>query len=431
MFEWLKIYDLFQSDWKWILASFFMRFSGSLSIAGSAIILYMILSDRRVKLKRVHNRILLGMSAFEIINSSAWLMSVSAVPKGTDGSYGAKGNQQTCTLQGFMLQVGLVVPFYSLSLCVYHYLVISRNVTDAKISKNVEPYMHIISILFPLSTAIAGIPLQLYNFNGAICYIVASPLICLITPFIPCTRNKHYVKYLIGFVGTWITLISLLITVLMIIIYCSVRNRVRAMSRFNFRTRDGIVVRSSSYIQLCRDKRETGIQALLYISAFFLTYIWSGINLMYNVDKTPNDPPDILNLLIFFFQPLQGLWNFFIYIRPRYRLISSHLPQKSFWSKLMIAIFHPEVSRRLSSTEGHRNRRRSSNGSLVIPSNARSGGTIKMTAMLVQLEDVENGLVLKDVVNMCTSSDQTETKVQEVLSDPANLPTHVPDPDEG
>jgi hypothetical protein len=54
-----------------------------------------------------------------------------------------------------------------------------------------------------------------------------------------------------------------------------------------------------------------------------------------------------------------------------------------------------------------------------------------MTAMLVQLEDVENGLVLKDVVNMCTSSDQTETKVQEVLSDPSNLPTHVPDPDEG
>jgi hypothetical protein len=414
MYEWEKNYDLFQSDWKWILASFFMRFSGSLSIAGSAVILYMILSDRRVKLKRVHNRILLGMSAFEIINSSAWLMSVSAVPKGTAGSYGAKGNQQTCTLQGFMLQVGLVVPFYSLSLCVYHYLVISRNVTDTKISKNVEPYMHIISILFPLSTAIAGIPLQLYNFNGAICYIMASPWECLRFP-IGCTRNKHYVKYLIGFSGVWLTLIGLLITVLMLLIYCSVRNRVRAMSRFNFRTRDGIVVRSSSYIQLCRDKRETGIQALLYVSAFLVTYIWSGLCLLFTSDGS--ETPDILNLLVFFFQPLQGLWNFFIYIRPRYRLISSQLPQKSCCSKLMIAIFHPEVSRRLSTCDlNPRDRRRSSHGTYVSSFNALRERNIAKAAMLVQAEDVENGEVISGDVMM----NEPETTDQDTIPNMSN-----------
>ena len=77
---------LFDREWNWILASFFMRFSGSLSIAGSIVIIYMILSDHRVKLKRVHNRFLLGMSTFELIGSIAWVISVSAAPKGTKGA---------------------------------------------------------------------------------------------------------------------------------------------------------------------------------------------------------------------------------------------------------------------------------------------------------------------------------------------------------
>jgi hypothetical protein len=119
------------------------------------------------------------------------------------------------------------------------------------------------------------------------------------------------------------------------------------MSQFNFRTRDGTVVLSSSYVQLCKDKRETGIQALLYVSAFIITFIWAGANYFLSVADTT--PPDALGLLIFLFQPLQGFWNFFIFIRPRYCLISNRFPDKSFGAKLYLVIFYPEMNRRQSS----------------------------------------------------------------------------------
>jgi hypothetical protein len=381
-------YYLFQIDWQWILASFFMRFSGSLSILGSAVIIYMILSDRRVKLKRIHNRILLGMSSLEILNSSAWVMSVSAVPKGTVGSFGARGNQFTCELQGFMLQFGLGVPFYNLSLCLYHYLVITRNISDSKISKRVEPFMHAVPLLFSVVTAIAGIPLELYNFNGAICYIMASPWLCTYNPFVPCIRNRHYTKFLLGFAGVWLFVIGSLIVVLMVLIYCAVRNRQRSMSRFNFRTRDGTVVESSSYIQLCRDKRETGIQAFFYISAFYLTYSWTILNSFFG-DQTP----DALNLLIFFFQPLQGFWNFFIYIRPRYLLISNTYPEKSVWHKLIIVVFYPEAGRRVSTTGRVGNPRRLSHSNapqLAASPTYMNRQRITQDARLVQRMDEES-----------------------------------------
>jgi hypothetical protein len=212
--------------------------------------------------------------------------------------------------------------------------------------------MHIISILFPLSSAFAGIPLQLYNFKGAMCYIEPSPWQCLYSKTVSCTRNKNSLLFEFLFGGLWLIIITSFVIILMALIYWSVRKRQRTMNRFNFRTRDGTVVPSSSYVQLCRDKRETGIQALLYVSAFICTYIWIGINYCYSLDGST--PDDALRLLIFFFQPLQGLWNFFIYIRPRYSVISTQYTHKSFWDKLVVVIFYPEVGRRPSAIERRR-----------------------------------------------------------------------------
>jgi len=386
--------DLFDREIEWILASFFMRFSGTLSFVGSTIIIYMILSDRRIKLKRIHNRILLGMSTIEIFNSAAWIMSVSAAPKGTPGSYGAAGNNVTCTLQGFLIQLGFGVPFYNLSLCLYHCLVIRFNVTDATITKRLEPFLHAVPVLFPLTTALSGIPLEFYNFKGAICYIESSPWACRYGG--NCTRNPHSLVFEFWLAGFWLILIGCSVIVFMTLVYCSVRQRERAMSQFNFRTRDGTVVLSSSYIQLCKDKRETGIQAFLYVAAFIITYLWSGINYFFTV--AGSTPPDALKLLIFLFTPLQGFWNFFIYIRPRYCLINRQFRDKSIREKLVLVIFYPETGRRNSSLDGPRIQPRSA----TVAANTTSRLALVQTKNSIQTipqskeKDIENSGMMDD-----------------------------------
>ena len=85
------------------------RIAGASSTVGSSLIIYVILSDRKRKLSRPYHRLMLMMSVFDVIQSAAMVFSVSAFPR-QSGIYGAKGNELTCTLQGFLLALGMAVP---------------------------------------------------------------------------------------------------------------------------------------------------------------------------------------------------------------------------------------------------------------------------------------------------------------------------------
>lgn len=86
-----------------------------------------------------------SMTSFHLFVSSAWIMSTAMLPPIGDalvedcGAYGAIGNlqtcRQTCSLQGFVLQLGVTSAFYNLSLSIYYLLVIKYRVRESLLKK--------------------------------------------------------------------------------------------------------------------------------------------------------------------------------------------------------------------------------------------------------------------------------------------------------
>jgi hypothetical protein len=81
-------------------------FTGFLSGIGSACIVYIIMRDRKRKLKQTYHRLLLGMSVSDVINSIRACLSSFFIPVDTPGVWIAYGNQGTCTALGFFAQLG-------------------------------------------------------------------------------------------------------------------------------------------------------------------------------------------------------------------------------------------------------------------------------------------------------------------------------------
>ena len=81
----------------------------------------------------------------------------------------------------------------------------------------------------------------------------------------------------------------------------------------------GKVVRQATQPYLGEKSKQVLVQASLYIFAFYLTWIW--VTMLSLIKWVKEDRhPYALHILSNTFAPLQGYWNFLIYIRPTYNL---------------------------------------------------------------------------------------------------------------
>jgi hypothetical protein len=111
------------------------------------------ISRGRVGLARLQNRLLVCMSIFDLLGSLGQALSTAPIPRGSNCAYGAIGNKGTCTAQGILVQLGLIVPCYNAMLSIYYLAVIKYNVSDETLVKYELP-MHIMSIAPSLSVII-------------------------------------------------------------------------------------------------------------------------------------------------------------------------------------------------------------------------------------------------------------------------------------
>ena len=81
--------------------------SGFLSLLGSGWIIVEVLTTK-AKLYTVYNRLLLAMSIVDVMASIGYMFSTIPIPKGSYEVVWAFGTVQTCTAQGFFVQLGLV-----------------------------------------------------------------------------------------------------------------------------------------------------------------------------------------------------------------------------------------------------------------------------------------------------------------------------------
>ena len=126
--------------------------TGTLSLLGSSSILYDILKDRNVKMKRPYCRIMLELSLFDILASSSYALSTIPMPAGT--IYGARGTTQTCTAAGFFIHLSVGSLLFNLMLTIYYTLSGRYKMTDEDFAKKYERYMHATGVVFTLSVAL-------------------------------------------------------------------------------------------------------------------------------------------------------------------------------------------------------------------------------------------------------------------------------------
>jgi hypothetical protein len=348
---------------------FFNTFSAILSIIGSSTIIYLLSKSKK---SSVYNRLMLGISFFDIMSAVFLLLAPYLLPR-SGGRKWANGNDQTCTMLGFFVQLGCAVPFYNMSLNTFFLLTIVFGMNESRISTCIEPSLHLISILYPLTTAFFGVGFNLYSELelGVSCWIGEFPHGCDDNPNVECTSTMiGWIYSGIPFAGSFIVL-----TITNLLIYRKVRLTTKQSrrysidsviahcnsiaQRYSLKTSNEIPVHSEKKVSfdVCKtkslelgsndggscvvmpeqkndrmkkigQKRHGGqtnqsvlTQATLYVLASFSTTLCMSIlRIIESEGVKRQDESSIfwLTLLTHVTYPLQGFWNFLIYVRPRY-----------------------------------------------------------------------------------------------------------------
>jgi len=321
------------TDKQWEIFTKISRTTASVSILASAAIVFKIVKGRKNTLGFVHNRLILMMSILDIIQSMAMDISTAAFPKETN-IYGAAGNQSTCIAQGFFTVFAApAVIFYNSMLCICFMASVRYNVSDELIAKR-EPFMHAICLLIPLAQGIIAVSTKVVHSNDLGSCFIAD--ICLHSNDPDCKNenekilNAMFMTYALEILITFIIeLVSL------VLLYLSVREKGKNVKKFR------ILNRNDSYIGRNERSYETGVQSLLYIGSYLLTFIWPMI-ILFNRLVSPAETHIFVRLCVQVFYPLQGFWNFLIYVRPRYKAVRLQNMDKSFlWVLKTIFLGNP------------------------------------------------------------------------------------------
>jgi len=290
--------------------------TGFLSMMGSFIIILDVLRNRK-KRKQTYSRIMCAMSCFDFITSTMYALSTWPIPRGS-GPLWAAGTQETCTAQGFFIQLSLAAPMYNLCLALYYVFIIKYRWSDYKLA-SAERFIHPFIGFTAIGIAIAGLPLKIYNSANVWCWIAPSDRMNN-----PDEANNVY-RWAFYYVELWIIII--LVTGIMGLVVTSVTQTTNKSATYHSRRTNKVA--------------QVRMQALCYVSAFYVTWVFpTTLRILQTIGTTVPYP---IFLCAVIFTPCQGFFNCLIYLRPRFlRLIkkkpqrenqgASHFFRFSFWT---------------------------------------------------------------------------------------------------
>uniref|UniRef100_A0A7S3PAJ0 G-protein coupled receptors family 1 profile domain-containing protein n=1 Tax=Amphora coffeiformis TaxID=265554 RepID=A0A7S3PAJ0_9STRA len=295
-------------QWQQVAITLAAAISSVLSLTGSGVIAYMA-AQRRYSVKY---RLLLALSVADIINSTVFLLWPLPIPVDTPGVWGAVGNRQTCNMQGFFLQLGILGSFYNAALSGYFMLTLCDRMTEKQITQRYELVTHAFSILWSAGTAAVALwPLDLYSVCALGCWIAPEPLRCHHRDGVECVRNNRAYMYVWLFTGIPLLLCLAFIMVTMVRIYYTVKAVSQRADRITFsasverlavptttdntknnnksnnidingngngsgdtadKTKNKTVQQKSRYAIRVQ---ETAMQALLYVAAYIVTHLFA------------------------------------------------------------------------------------------------------------------------------------------------------------
>jgi len=301
-----------------------------LSVSASCIIIISVVGDSH---KSPYKRILLALSVSDILSSVTIALQAFLVPRETSYRVWAIGNDASCCAVGALLQLGFSAFWYNCMLSFYYLLTVRFGIRDESIEARIEPWMHLVSIGYPLTTSISGVIMGVYNELdvGLGCWVSDYPEGCD-------TDDTHDCRSpFIGmmFAGYPFFVILICIAVNNIMIFAFVRKTAsRATRRESFH-------RSNIDCPQVANTKAAATQAFLYVGSFVLTYLWSTIlRFMESFDILINDEAALFPLLVLqaVFLPMLGVFTLLVFVRPQYLRCRSRYPEEtriwSFWKVL-------------------------------------------------------------------------------------------------
>jgi len=367
--------------------------SAIVSTISSSTLIWMIVRSPQ-RLTTTQHRILFGMAIGDILFSLSAATFRAMVPSDMDYLvWNAQGNQTTCNVMGFMSGVSVVMSLlYSCSLNIYSLAIVKYNKTDYYIRNKMEPFLHGVPIASALTGGFAMLATQGYNseFGGGCLAPVYDPPHCIGIEDgqvregfkIPCGRGRdgpsaiifHGVFFLLFF-GSPLTIGETLW-----MMYRHVSRQERRMGSYGMGAlnhnapqennddlsaasvdgSNGINRRMSSIVtsvkstvgrlssrssanQNNRNSRFVMIRARAYSTAFLLTWLWYIVIIVLQLAGVPR--PLVLLYLSNIFSPLQGFWNFMIFMYPKVmKAKRSHGGNLSWWQAITEA-FCPAINR--------------------------------------------------------------------------------------
>ena len=330
--------------------SFIPCFTASLSIICSSLILSLIYKTGKAGIKlTTYHRLLLGVAFFDIVFSLGLALGPFLMPSETGLPY-AYGNQQSCSFQSFLLTFGMTGFGYSTCLMMYYLLVIRYNLKDQFIARWYEPIFHFIPLTFHTSVAISGFFLQVYNSQGLRCWVGASPLGCEENPDLECKRGGEYEVVF----GSYLVVLPQCIYVLLILLFltalgATVWQQYQRQKRFSFMASDTGMSKERMQLVIT--------QCFLYGFSFLALFVWGVVAtfmiFVLNIQYDALGKHFWLTAFISTLVPMQGVFYFCIFIRPRYLSLRRSSPTLNRWQAFLRAINQPAQQSAGSSYSGN------------------------------------------------------------------------------
>ena len=308
------------------------RIAGVLSILGSIYVACSLscTKARRAKnMKSTFNRLLLSLCFFDIISSIAFFFANWPIPTTPpndgmhDGKYlisdrafhdrhpGSSGSDAMCSAQGFFIHFGLLGSTFATGFIALQTLLMVRyNWTESQMRKAEKVFFSVVGI-YPVTTATIATAMGLMNpLPTAFCWIEVSPIECYFVSHYPILQEycdevnplgSNYLLYklLLGFAVIFFVLILVLYS--MISLYLSVRTQERRAARWSSNAAQG------------RAQRQVFTKGMLYISAYLMVWIPSVLAVVLDSETITHMGGLIINTVVSFCLPLQGLLNALIH----------------------------------------------------------------------------------------------------------------------
>jgi hypothetical protein len=125
-------------------------------VSQGSLLIIIDIARNRGKRKKMNNQLMLVLCVFDLIGSVAYSFTSLPTPQ-EDAIFGSQGNDRTCKVQGFFVQLGTTAAYINVSLAIYYLLVVKYKWSESKMQKYKFVFFGC-PIAVGLAFACAGIP---------------------------------------------------------------------------------------------------------------------------------------------------------------------------------------------------------------------------------------------------------------------------------